>query len=336
MSKGILYISNSQAANQLLRSARDDGDILAWDDHLYEGPVPAGRGPEDLVAMRTRFFAEAGFGGDMADAELFSRRLRHLATAMEYRQVTLLFEDGLKDQLQLVQLLDFFAGQRMRAGFLKAYVVADDLGLMPVEEILDCLHDAEPVTGAQLGTGRQAWRAFRSANPRDFERLLRNKATAALPAFRDNIRRLLQQYPWQGNGLNRTQQQILKTVMGGVTRPVNVYLASQDLEAAPFMGVSIFWQYLNEMMSSEPAPLAWDQGQQLPVPQTLEQARRQEGVITITARGKDLLNNRLHWSEMVNIDKWFGGVHVNRDNPWYWSEHDNQMVLGRQGSEGTS
>lgn len=326
MSKGILYITNAQGARQLMKAGGIDGDVLAWEDQLYEGPVPAGLGPEDLVARRTAYFAEAGYTGELADSELFSERLRRLAGIMEYRQVIMLFEDGLKDQLLLIQLLDYLSAERMRSGFLKLFVVADDLGLMPVNEIMDCLRDAEAVTGAQLGVGRLAWRAFRADSPREFERLLRNQATAVLPYFRDNIRRMLQQYPWHGNGLNRTQHFILSTVLGGVTRPVNVYLACQEMEQAPFMNVSIFWNYLNELLGSTPPLLQFDQGRMLALPASLDQARAQNGVLSCTSAGKDMLNNRLNWLEMTELDRWFGGVHVNRENLWLWDEHDNQVM----------
>src|SRR2546430_2456506 len=86
-----------------------EGKIIAWRDVLHEGPVDSSLPLEELSKQRARFIASHNwddFAHISGDFEERDRVIRHLDYSDE---VVLWFEDDLYDQLQLVQILEFFA-----------------------------------------------------------------------------------------------------------------------------------------------------------------------------------------------------------------------------------
>jgi hypothetical protein len=106
----VLHITNGDSAGGLIQESDIGGDVLPWRDVLHEGPVPADLDLDDLSAIRAEYLA----GRELGDLENlkrdFAERDNMLRRFADYDEVVLWFEWDLYDQLQLIQLLDFFAG----------------------------------------------------------------------------------------------------------------------------------------------------------------------------------------------------------------------------------
>jgi hypothetical protein len=105
-----LNITNGDSAVGTLDEAGIAGKTIAWRDVLHEGPVDSSLSLADLSEQRAKFIAERGwddFNHVSGDFEERDRIIQHLDY---FDEVILWFEDDLYDQLQLIQLLDFFAG----------------------------------------------------------------------------------------------------------------------------------------------------------------------------------------------------------------------------------
>src|SRR5438067_13778497 len=61
----LLHITNGESAGNTLRQTTLGGAVLAWQDTLHEGPVPA-LPRRDLLRTRARFLAECGWGRQQA------------------------------------------------------------------------------------------------------------------------------------------------------------------------------------------------------------------------------------------------------------------------------
>src|SRR6185295_20229923 len=110
----VLHITNGDVAGGLLQHAIAgrliaNGPVVPWLDVLHEGPVCAGRGLDELSRERAAFIAACGWGPLSEVASSFERRDALLRTAPTHDEVVLWFEHDLYDQLQLIQLLDWFA-----------------------------------------------------------------------------------------------------------------------------------------------------------------------------------------------------------------------------------
>ena len=62
-----------------------------------------------------------------------------------------------------------------------------------------------------------------------------------LPYLAAALGRLLEDPPWVGQGLGRSERQILRAVAAGAQHPRRGFLATQAMEEAPFAGDS--WVY---------------------------------------------------------------------------------------------
>src|SRR6185369_11209179 len=107
----MLHITNGDTAVQTLESGGVAGDILPWRDVLHDGPVPADLSLDELSRVRARFIADCGWGEFEDVVADFESRDRTLTSFGDHGEVTLWFEHDLYDQLQLIQLLDYFANQ---------------------------------------------------------------------------------------------------------------------------------------------------------------------------------------------------------------------------------
>ena len=184
----MLHVTNGDSAAERIRAAGVRGAILPWRDVLHDGPVPAGLSLEELSEVRAAFIGSRGWADPDEARPGFAERDRTLAAAREENEVVLWFEHDLYDQLQLIQLLDWFAEHEPRA--LTLINPPEYLGQASPVRLAVLFGTRAEVTRAQLALGRRAWAAFRSPDPRQMEEVIREDA-GTLPFLADAFRRLL-------------------------------------------------------------------------------------------------------------------------------------------------
>jgi hypothetical protein len=204
----MLHITNGDCAAAVLSRAVP-GEILPWRDVLHEGPVHAGLPLEALSRWRAAFIASAGWAQRAEVEKQFADRDAALRAAGEHEEVVLWFEHDLYDQLQLLQLLDWFAVHPHPR--LSLVCEAEYLGMMTPARAADLFEARRPVLAPELTAGRAAWAAFASPNPRSI-------SLEPVPGLRfvaPALRRLLEEFPWTDDGLSRLERQVLEALFGG-------------------------------------------------------------------------------------------------------------------------
>ena len=204
----MLHITNGDCAAQVLARAVQ-GEILPWRDVLHEGPVHASLPLEALSRRRAAFVAAAGWGSLSEVSSQFQDRDARLGQSGSHDEVVLWFEHDLYDQLQLIQLLDWFAARPHPR--LSLVCEAEYLGTMTPARAAELFGMRAAVTQEQLKTGSMAWGAFGSSNPR----AIRIDAYRELPFLGPGLRRLLEEYPWTSDGLSRLERQVLEALRDG-------------------------------------------------------------------------------------------------------------------------
>src|SRR5262249_52570517 len=169
----MLHITNGDSVVGTFRQVRFPGAYLAWRDVLHDGPVPETPTLSELSDVRAR--ALAGFGaGVYEDLRAdFARRDQALELSGQHEEVVLWFEHDLYDQLQLLQLLDWFGGNHNGTGKLSLIQIDSYPGVKPFYGLgqlsgpqLARLFPARvAVTSAHLAAAREAWQAFRAPQP---------------------------------------------------------------------------------------------------------------------------------------------------------------------------
>ncbi|HVH27400.1 MAG TPA: hypothetical protein VM818_11585 [Vicinamibacterales bacterium] len=228
----MLHVTNGQATLQGFRAGNIPGACLAWEDPLHDGPVVAAPSLEALSRVRAQVLAGFGWGSlDVLDRE-FVERDRALARFRDHDETVLWFEHDLYDQLQLIQLLEWFSGHDLgglrlsiiqigehpSAGSEHSFSAANSattrpfygLGQLGGGQLAALLPTRVPITAEHFEAGRQAWRAFCAPEPMALVDLA-GATLPAMPYLASALRRLLEEYFSVTNGLSRIEQQLLES-----------------------------------------------------------------------------------------------------------------------------
>ncbi len=332
----MLHITNGDSAAGSLRAAGLPGEVLAWRDVLAEGPVPEGLALDDLAPVRARFLAQTGWASyDEALADL-RRQYAALAAVTAQDEVVLWFEHDLHDQLQLTQLLDWFATHAHGSTMLSLVMIGEHpdvtpfygLGQLTPEQLAALFPSRLPVTATQLALGQAAWEAFRSLDPTTIEALLAGE-TATLPYLRTALVRHLEEFPDTDAGLSRTERQILEILAEAGPIPLfEAFKRDMEREEAPFLGDLGFWARMAGLAPAAHPLLAFADGRSFALPadpaHPTEWARQ---AVALTGTGRAVLAGEQDWVWLNGINRWLGGVHLKGpEAAWRWDRAARRLV----------
>jgi hypothetical protein len=299
----VLIVTNGSSAVATLDAAGIPGEKLTWDDVLHDGPVPAGLELSELSAVRARFIADCDWGPAEEVLEAFRRRDERLAAAAGEDEVLLWFEHDLYDQLQLLQVLDWFATPARRPRRLTLICRAAYVSHEPADALLAALEAREAVGPAELRLARQVWTAFRASDPNALAALLAED-TSDLPFAGAALRRFLEEYPWVTDGLARTERQALTAARDNPgSAPGDLFVSAAMREEPRYLGDWSFFRYLDGLRRG-PLPLLFEEP---------------SGGLTLTRVGEDVLAGRADRVRLRGVERWYGGVRMTGGNVWRWN-----------------
>ena len=324
----MLHITNGDSAGGTLQQTDLPGDILTWKDILHEGPTPAGLSLDQMSKIRAQFIADNAFGTYDDVLATFIDRDALLAQFAAHKEVVLWFEHDLYDQLQLIQLLDWFSHQDLGTTIISLICINSfpgivnfvGLGQLNPTQLRSLYETRRPLTGIEFKLGSEAWQAYCSPDPRELEAFLRQDTTA-LPFLKAALMRHLEQFPALQDGLSRTERQILEVVAVGAHKPLEIFRAAQEKEESPFMGDTPFWFHLFSLCAGKKPLLKRANGGTfaLPTDDPYDAAFRDQQLV-LTREGKKALAGQTDWIKINRgIDRWLGGVHLQGKNAtWRW------------------
>jgi hypothetical protein len=213
--------------------------------------------------------------------------------------VVLWFEHDLYDQLQLLQLLDWYAVPVRRPTRLTLICHARFVSECSDEQVLADFANRAPVTDAQFTVAAAAWESLRSPDPQSALDLL-NTDVSALPFLGDALERFLEELPGR-DGLARSERQLLAAVASGADTVVGAFLAAQQREAAAYLGDASFVQYANRLARGPAALLL-----------------REDEKLVLTEIGVAVLDGREDRIRVNGIHRWWGGTRLEADSLWRW------------------
>jgi hypothetical protein len=258
----MVHVTNGDIVAHMLERSNLRGPVIVWRDVLCAGPVPPGD-PATVRRARAAFLAEAGCGsieGILADLEGADAAL--VAALDDGRETVLWFEHDLHDQLQLIQILariadhparevvrlislDRFPGHPRFAG----------LGELSAAELVTLWPGRSPIAEDAFSNATRAYAALQHDDARALAALGR-ESVPGLPYLAAAIRRLLQERPWVGSALARSERQILSAIAAGARTPAAVFAATQPMEEAPYMGDFWLFRRIHELAQGERALVA--------------------------------------------------------------------------------
>jgi hypothetical protein len=313
----VLHITNGESVTGTFRQVRFPGTYLAWNDVLHDGPVPQTETLSELSDIRARTLAGFGCGNYEELRTGFAARDRVLQDFRKHQEVVLWFEHDLYDQLQLLQLLDWFEQQDLEGINLNLVQIDSYPGVTPFyglgqlsgTQLARLFPMRKPVTQAQLSIAKETWLAFRAPEPTGLLAISQQQLTA-MPFLAAALARFLEEYPWTTDGLSRTERQVLQAAAAGKRKKQEIYFESRKQEYVPWGDLSVYLRM--EWLAAGPNP-------------ALVESPKNE--FSITDAGQQLLERKADWIKLQGgVDRWLGGVHLTGAQPqWRWDSEKKTL-----------
>jgi len=321
-----LHVANGTCTTSLIRAAGIPGLRSQWADVLYEGPVPGGVSDEELVAVRERFLV----GPDANLEDEHENSLKAWRAVIDrhesYDELILSFEHDLFDQLNLIQLLTWIRGRVPAAKTVSLVCIGSfpgrptfkGLGELAPDELVSLVETRRHVSEAQYALAARAWNAFRAADPEGLDRLWRSDLQA-LPFLSAALRRFLEEYPWTGDGLSRSERRLLELADPGPTDLISAFPRMQEGEKAYFITDGSILSLVETFSRTTPALLTYAAG-------ASTGGHVLHGAVALTNAGRDVLAGRLDRIATCGLDRWYGGVHLQGNGPiWRWDDQAERI-----------
>jgi hypothetical protein len=315
----MLHITNGDSVVHGFRAGAVPGTYLPWRDVLHDGAVPQTSTLEELSDIRAGALANLGDdGGDYEELRAsFAERDRTLADFRRHDETVLWFEHDLYDQLQLLQLLDWFSRQNLAGVRLSVIQIGEHpelpnfhgLGELNGQQLAALLPTRSSVSATQLEIGRQAWEAFCAPDPTTLVSLAR-RSDPGMPFLQAALQRLFEEYPSILGGLSRLERELVMAGAAGARHRQEFYRRSQAFESCPWGDLSVYMRLERLASGDHPA---------------LDRLGGDE--FAINDQGGRLLAGEDDWTTSSGLDVWLGGVHLTGADGWRWNEDARALKI---------
>lgn len=252
-----LHILNGDGTAHPFRQTGIPGEVLIWREMLCVDWVP---GTDDFATFwqqRGDFLADHR-GFDRAEYEQnVVAEVRRLLDSAAYDEITLWFEFDLFCQVNLLYLLQFFAGQGV--GSTRLTLVSPGtfpgrsdfkgMGELTAAELMTLWPDRLKLTAHELAVGRSAWRAYREG-PGAVRAFLSTDDFGQLVHLKTAFEAHLSRFPEATDGLGRIERFWLQALQAGATEPVPVLKRFWNEYPEFGLGDSQLLQTLNELQQA--------------------------------------------------------------------------------------
>lgn len=304
----MLHVTNGEATRGPLQRSGVPGTMVSWDDVLHDGPTPLATGDE-WIRVRARYLASVGYGDEDEMLRDFRARGDPLDAAGEHDEVVFWFEHDLYDQLLLIHHLWWLSTNRGLTTRFSIVIGTDYLGLLAPAEFPSRFASRRPIADGEIAAGAAAWTAFCGDDPRRLVPLARDAGPLVyLPRA---MHRLLEEFPAEGNGLSRSERQILDVLAEGSRSPGQTFVACAKLEDDIWMGDWSFWTIVKRLAAGAHPLVTADVRD---APQGLP-----EGALAITHAGRRVRDGRADHVALNAPSRWIGGTLLTPERGWRWT-----------------
>lgn len=327
----LLHITNGDNAAELIEQSHTDDDIIAWRDILYEGPVPS-LPLKELNKIRAEYLSSKGYGDYQIILNDAIGNLHKLENFHDYDEIILWFEHDLYDQLQLIQILDWFAVHPLSKTKLSLISINQFPNVVPFygfgqlssDQMASLFTQRQTVSTLQLELAKTAWQAFTHTNPQECAALV-VKDLSLLPFLKNALLRHLEEFPSLANGLSRTEQFILSSIKHNSKRLSEIFEQLPIDEGNHYMGLGdiSFWHIVKHLDGHRNALLHLDNIEQ--IKNTNHHLNLHQVRARLSDLGRKVLTNQQDWIKLSGIDHWRGGAHLTTSHYWRWDGKTLQL-----------
>lgn len=309
-----LFITNGDSAADLLAASGLAGTILPWRDILHEGPLVPAESLERLSDIRAAYLSER-FGLDFAEIRgEFGARDSVLRHHERFDRIEIWLEHDLYDQLQLLQVLSFFAAEGRTDGLV--LVQADSfLGQEKADTIRRFAENARFVDRPMLEAADRVWADLCADTPWPaLQRLY--SAPNAFPFLAPSLRRFLDELPSPRSGLCRSEAAMLAGIAGYRVAPGSLFRLVLKTEEAAFMGDWSFFRMLEDLAFSAEPLIAGLPGRFEPFGAKEARDAYIMAPIELTPFGQAVFDGGEDHIAVNGIERWWAGTRLSGYDVW--------------------
>ena len=318
-----LLITDGDQTADLLTAAGSRAVIMPWRDALHEGPILALDSLEALSAIRAEHLAEVFHFDPETVAATFAERDAVMRRHAEFDRIELWFEHDLYDQLQLIQILDFFAREGRYQGIV--IVQADSFfALERPDTVMRFAIDGVRVNQSLLDMAATVWSELASSTP---ERIAA-RASRPIPGFpflQQALGRFLEELPQPKTGLNRTETRLLDSLSMEDMSAAALFHQAREAEEAAFMGTWPFYAVIDSLAFCD-FPLI--EGLHAPYSHADSEVHAEyvTAALRLTMVGEDILSGDQDHVPTNGIKRWWGGTEMKGFTAWRFNRETRQLL----------
>jgi hypothetical protein len=321
-----LLITDGDQTADLLAAAGSRAIILPWRDVLHDGPLPPLDTLEAVSAVRAEHLATQFHFDPGTIAATFGERDEVMRRHAEFDRIELWFEHDLYDQLQLIQVLDFFAREERTNGIV--LVQAD--GFFAQERpdtVMRFAIDGVRVGTSHLRTASAVWSELTAPTPEAIAHRA-TKPVKGFPFLQAALARFLEELPEPGTGLNRTEMRLLDVVGMDELSPAALFRQAREAEEAPFMGTWPFYTVIDSLAFCD-FPLIT--GLHAPYSHADSEVHAEYVLapLSLTDMGEDILSGAQDHVQTNGLDRWWGGTHLKGFSAWRFDRGSRTLLEPR-------
>ena len=307
---------------------------------MHHGPFPSGLAMPELSRQRIHYLSGGAEGSDASATHGFTERDAILARANEYEEVVLWFEHDLLDQLQILQLLDYFSSAELDDQDISNLSIIcinrfpgiegfRGLGQLNPEQLSSLYPSREKVTREQIQQGARCWSIFRESGPLALQELIKEEVPG-LFFVNPTLLRHCQEYPWLQDGLTRTERQLLHLVANGEEQPGQLFVKNMEQEDWLYIGDARTYSIVEVLCNNGNALLQTRNQSSFLHPYHTKASNEEfhEQRLVLTDFGRKVLAGDVDARDVIIRDEWLGGVHLESANTlWFWNEPEQVFVV---------
>jgi len=160
-----------------------------------------------------------------------------------------------------------------------------------------------------MAIGAAAWTAYCGGDPSRLEPFARD--AGPLDALPRAMRRLLEEFSAETNGVGRSERQILDVLSDGPRSPEQTFVACATREEDIWMGDWSFWTIVKRIAGGAHPLVAADVQP--------EPGRLPSGTLVITAAGRRVLAGGADHLALNEPSRWIGGTLLVPPRVWRWT-----------------
>jgi hypothetical protein len=321
-----LLITDGDQTADLLAAAGSRAIILPWRDALHDGPLRPLEALEDVSAARAAHVAERFHLDPEVSAGSFAERDAVMRRHAEFDRIELWFEHDLYDQLQLVQVLDFFAREERTNGIV--VVQADSYFAQErPDTVMRFAIDGVRIGASHLRTASAIWSELTSPTPEPIAHRA-TKPVKGFPFLQAALARFLEELPEPRTGLTRTEMRTLDLVSVDALSPAALFRLGREAEEAPFMGTWPFYAVVDSLAFCD-FPLV--SGLHAPYSHANSEVHAEYVMapLSLTDMGEDILSGTQDHVATNGIDRWWGGTELKGFSSWRFDRNSRTLLEPR-------